>query len=103
MNVNILDWMQEWLISNCNGDWEHSQNFTITTIDNPGWSIKINLNETFLENSHLENIRIERTETDWIHCYLKNQQFFGYCGEKNLIETLKIFINWAENQKNFPK
>jgi hypothetical protein len=43
MNSNILDWIQEWLAQNCDGDWEHAQNFIITTIDNPGWSVTINL------------------------------------------------------------
>ena len=52
MNSKILDWMQEWLAQNCDGDWEHAQNFTITTIDNPGWSVTINLSGTKLEEKH---------------------------------------------------
>lgn len=34
MPSNILEWMQEWIAQYCDGDWEHAENFTITTIDN---------------------------------------------------------------------
>jgi hypothetical protein len=36
MQQDILEWIQKLLAKNCNGDWEHAQNFIITTIDNPG-------------------------------------------------------------------
>ncbi len=97
MNSNILDWMQDWLAQNCDGDWEHAQNFTITTIDNPGWSITINLVGTKLEEKHFSIVEIENNDTDWLYCTVKNQQFQGDGGVRNLIEILQIFINWAES------
>ena len=36
----------EWLKSHWNGDWEHSYGFDIGTMDNPGFSITIDLQET---------------------------------------------------------
>jgi hypothetical protein len=56
MSTNILEWMQEWIAQNCDGDWEHAQNFTITTIDNPGWSVTINLIGTKLQEEHFVNV-----------------------------------------------
>jgi hypothetical protein len=97
MNLNILEWMQEWLAQNCDGDWEHAQNFTITTIDNPGWSITINLVGTKLEGKHFPIVEIENNDTDWLYCTVKDQKFQGDGGVRNLTEILKIFISWAES------
>ena len=36
--VSIINWLEEWYVSNCDGDWEHTFGITINTIDNPGWS-----------------------------------------------------------------
>src|SRR5664279_5037094 len=87
----ILEWMQEWIAQHCDGDWEHAQNFTITTIDNPGWWVKINLMGTRLEDKHFPNVDKENSEVDWLYCTIKNQQFHGNGGVKNLIEILQIF------------
>lgn len=46
---DLISWLQNWYHQYCDGDWEHAQNFTITTIDNPGWSVTINLVGTKLE------------------------------------------------------
>lgn len=97
MNSDILDWIQEWLAQNCDGDWEHAQNFTITTIDNPGWSVTINLAGTRLEGKLFSTVEIEKNDTDWLYCSVKNQKFQGDGGVRNLIEILKIFINWTES------
>lgn len=42
-------WIQKWYQAQCNGDWEHSYGIIIETIDNPGWSITIDLETTELE------------------------------------------------------
>ncbi|MFI0436065.1 MAG: immunity 53 family protein [Parachlamydiaceae bacterium] len=96
MILDILEWMEEWLAKNCDGDWEHAQNFTITTIDNPGWSVTINLKGTKLEERIFSTVEIENSDSDWLYCTVKNQQFQGDGGIRNLIEILKIFIKWAE-------
>jgi len=97
VDSNILTWIQEWLAQNCDGDWEHAQNFTITTIDNLGWSVTINLVGTKLEGKYFSTVEKENSDTDWLYCTVKNQQFQGDGGVRNLIEILKIFINWAES------
>lgn len=104
MEWNILQWVQEWFAQHCDGDWEHAQNFTITTIDNPGWSVTINLVGTKLENEPFSTVDIENSHDDWLYCTIKNQQFQGDGGVRNLIEILQIFINWAEScqKKSFP-
>ncbi|KAF3361871.1 hypothetical protein PHSC3_001638 [Chlamydiales bacterium STE3] len=54
---------------------------------------------TELEGKSFVSLKNERSETDWVHCWIKNQQFEGACGAENLEEMLQIFINWVEVQK----
>ncbi|MHC3815880.1 Imm53 family immunity protein [Streptomyces sp. DT9] len=45
----LLDWLQNWYAQQCDGDWEHEWGVKIATLDNPGWTIEIDLKETDLE------------------------------------------------------
>lgn len=90
----ILKIIQEWFLENCDGDWEHAQNFIITTIDNPGWGVTVNLLGTKLEEKHFSTINVNRGVNDWYYCIVKNHQFQGDGGPQNLIDILKTFINW---------
>ncbi len=47
---NDFLWLLKWYCKHCNGDWEHGTGIHIDTLDNPGWSIKINLEDTELED-----------------------------------------------------
>ena len=33
-NIDLLNWIQNWFYSNCNGDWEHNRNIVIENLDN---------------------------------------------------------------------
>src|SRR4030095_11402014 len=46
--VNALAELERWYRARCNGDWEHSFGITICTLDNPGWSVSIQLTDTVL-------------------------------------------------------
>lgn len=37
-----------WYVRECDDDWEHSYGVKIDTLDNPGWTIAIDLRETSL-------------------------------------------------------
>jgi hypothetical protein len=43
---NNFLWLLKWYKSHCNGDWEHGRGIHLDTIDNPGWSLSINLEDT---------------------------------------------------------
>ena len=62
-----LSLLEEWYVSQCNGDWEHSGGVKIDTLENPGWSISINVDETRAETRKLERLKMVRTENDGIH------------------------------------
>jgi hypothetical protein len=44
-----LEELQRWYEAQCDGDWEHEFGATIATLDNPGWTVDIDLERTPLE------------------------------------------------------
>jgi hypothetical protein len=94
-NQNILIWLQNWYYQYCDGDWEHNETINISTIDNPGWFISIDLEGTDCENKSFQNIEKEISENDWVHCFLRDGKFEGAGGPCNLFEILSIFKEWA--------
>jgi len=67
--------LEKWYLDRCDGYWEHSWGVKIQTLDNPGWRIEINLNETTAQLRILPRQKIERTESDWIHYWVEKETF----------------------------
>jgi hypothetical protein len=86
--------IEQWYVSQCNGEWEHSYGVKIDTLDNPGWQVVIDLLDTRKQNSTLEQIKIDRTETNWIYYEVQKKQFRIACGPLNLGEAFDIFVSW---------
>ncbi|MBL7739161.1 MAG: immunity 53 family protein [Chitinophagaceae bacterium] len=84
---NILIWIQEWYKSQCNGDWEHQYGLTIDTLDNPGWSIEIDLAFTTLEKLVIDRVFVEKNENDWFYYTVSDAQYIA-CGDPNKLEFL---------------
>jgi len=91
----VLDWLQEFYHSECDGRSEDSIGYTISTLDHSGWSIDFDLEATRLEDKPFDAVRFERTEDDWVHCQVEENIFQGRGGPKNLTELLTIFRDWA--------
>lgn len=89
--------LEKWYRQRCNGDWEHAWGIKIETLDNPGWRIEINLNETRAEDRILQKVRMERTVEDWILYWVEKKTFHAACGPSNLSETIEIFVDWFES------
>ncbi|MDP8910052.1 MAG: immunity 53 family protein, partial [Chloroflexota bacterium] len=49
----------------CDGDWEHSYGVEICTLDNPGWSVKVDLQGTELKAGAFQRNEVHRSEDDW--------------------------------------
>jgi hypothetical protein len=97
--MNDLEWLQSWYSRHCDGDWEHGQGVSITTLDNPGWSLDIDLADTEMEQVHFESVSRDVSEVEWIFCRIKDGQFQGRCGAHQLIEMISIFRSWCETVK----
>ncbi len=42
---NIFPWIQDCFFSEFDGNWEHMNGIHISTLDNPGWDIKLSLKD----------------------------------------------------------
>ena len=94
---NLLAELQKWFLSNCDGDWEHGNGVRIETLDNPGWSIWINLIDTKLDGKVFERLEKERSESDWVVCWVEERTFKSACGPENLEEALQSFLDWSNS------
>jgi hypothetical protein len=90
-----FEWLQEWYQSQCDEDWEHSYGIKIETLDNPGWSVFIDLTETELEDIPFKALKTEISDTDWIHCLKKNNKFQGAGDPQKLVQIIEVFKAWV--------
>lgn len=96
-DTDPLSRLQSWYWSMCNDCWEHTNGIFVSNIDNPGWSLKIELNDTYLCDAQFKDIQIQRSdENDWLNCKVENGCFQGYGGPFNLGELIQIFLTWAQ-------
>ena len=86
--VDHLSWLQTYFADNCNGEWEHDYGVEITTTDNPGWSVTIDVAGTDHEDMVVELLKIERSESDWLIFGRDDKAIFGRGGRDNLGEVL---------------
>jgi hypothetical protein len=96
--MDTLRSIQDWYKSNCDENWEHDYGVKIDTLDNPGWSVAIDLLGTNLDGKIIEEVNCEVSANDW-HVYkTENDQFIGYGDPTKLDYFLKVFIEWAKSQ-----
>lgn len=84
---DVLIKLQNWYLSQCNGEWEHGHGLTIGTLDNPGWSVEVDLTDTRWEKAVWEDLVFERAPDDWVNCSKKDAEFKGY-GDTNKLEFI---------------
>ena len=96
--IDDFAWLIQWYHDHCDGDWEHCYGIEMNTLDNPGWSIKIELLETELSEKKFSIIEVNRSDEDWFYCVVENSVFKGYGGVFNLPEIIKTFRQWAESE-----
>lgn len=92
----LIRTIQAWFSEQCDGDWEHASGITITTLDNPGWSLVVDLEGTSLAGRTFNPIKVERSEEDWFTCRREGTSFRGWGGPANLEDLLRVFAEWCE-------
>lgn len=94
--MDVLDWLAQWYEAQCDGDWEHASGPSINTIDNPGWSIRIELSSTDCDGRTLDPISYnDGHETEWWTCWTEGNAFQGAGGPLQLRPLLEAFRSWA--------
>ncbi|MDP1834608.1 MAG: Imm53 family immunity protein [Chlamydiales bacterium] len=91
-------WMQNWYHSQCDGEWEYSCILCMQTLDFPGWSIDIDVDETSLAARKFPSISIHESSSQWIDCWKEDSpsKFKGRCSSNKVLEVLAIFHRWAK-------
>ncbi|OHB76102.1 MAG: hypothetical protein A2Z34_10585 [Planctomycetes bacterium RBG_16_59_8] len=87
--------LEAWYTNVCDGDWEHQFGIHIETLDNPGWSVNINIAETPIADKEFSKVKHERGDCNWVHCWVEDETFKGRGGPNNLREILNIFAIWC--------
>ena len=95
---DTLKWLQSWYYDLCDGNWEHTHGISIETIDNPGWKVSIDLSKTSYENLSFSPVKMDHSNSNWYHCLVKHKKFVGYGGPNNLLDIVKAFKEWTEEQ-----
>lgn len=93
---DLVKQLEQLLISFSDGEWEHGLGITIENIDNPGWLIRIALNDTAHESLVVEPRIVQRSEHDWLDV---RTELEGHdkilqcaCGPRNLSEALTTLL-----------
>jgi len=99
-----LAWLLDWYLAQCDGDWEHDCGVKVETLDNPGWSLTIDLRDTELEDQAFarvehgqpsENLEAWRGLGSWWVCEVKDRRFQAHCGPLDLAVVIDLFRSWA--------
>ena len=95
--MSTLKEVERWYASQCDGDWEHMYGVEIGTIDNPGWTVRIDLHETDLEGLPFEAVWQGNADEDdeWLQLRVEENQFNGAGDPSKLDVILRAFLEWS--------
>lgn len=85
-----------WYERQCVDDWHEDFGVNISTLDNPGWSLKVDLKGTALEGKSFQEVGINRSDRDWVTARRSGDTFEAFGGPSNLNEMIESFLSWAE-------
>ncbi len=92
----MIEWLQNWYRDQCDGNWEHNYGIVISTIDNPGWDVKVDLSYTSTEIEDKKWKLIEETESNWVGFKVCENKFEGSGDFSKLGLILSIFRDLVE-------
>lgn len=95
----VLSELQRWYGSQCDGTWEHTSGVRIDTLDNPGWSVTIDLARATVRPAAGQVIREARDAADWYECSTTAEAFAGAGGPHNLEDILRVFLTWVDDAR----
>lgn len=103
---DALSWLMDWYVAQCDGDWEHRFGLEIGTLDNPGWSLAIDLNGTPFEGrpfdpvvhniSEQEAVDGPEGDKSWWDCRVEGSTFKAFGDPRDLSGMIAVFRRWIE-------
>lgn len=94
--MDTISKLCSWYERQCVDDWHEDFGVAISTLDNPGWSLKVDLKGTALERKSFQDIEVNRSDRDWVTARRNGDTFEAFGGPNNLNEMIEIFLGWAE-------
>jgi hypothetical protein len=88
--------LQAWYAAQCNGEWERQYGVTVSTLEEAGWQLRVDLVGTRLEGAELARDLTVRAEGDWLEVWSDGFTFNANGGAANLSELLAEFVGFAE-------
>lgn len=95
--MNTISRLCAWFERQCVDDWHEDRGIKIETLDNPGWSLKIDLRGTVLEGKIFQSVQVEKSDCDWFIARRNDEIFEAFGGPKNLDDMIESFLAWAES------
>jgi hypothetical protein len=95
---SAIEQLSAWYQNQCDGKWEHGFGIKIDTIDNPGWSIEIDLIGTQLQHLQFSAQKNHTSETDWYDCWVNENKFLAAGDPSKLSALLEIFLEWSKSK-----
>ncbi|MDR1877378.1 MAG: immunity 53 family protein, partial [Flavobacteriaceae bacterium] len=75
----------------------HSYSIKVGALDNPGWSIEIDLEDTDINFNNIPSTLIEFSEHKWIAYKVEDRCFQAFGGPLNLNLLIKVFKLLVDN------
>jgi Immunity protein 53 len=98
-----LERLEDWYLCRCNGDWEHGFGVTIETLDNPGWSLSVDLVGSDLKDKPLDRVEHHASEHEWFACWRQDGKFQGRGGPQMLERLVDVFLTWSDAPTDVPR
>jgi hypothetical protein len=73
-DVRRIELAAAWYSAHCDGEWEHGFGVTIATLDNPGWSVTIDVEGTQLASTPFESVKTAVSDTSWVRCHVTERK-----------------------------
>ena len=96
----MIDWLENWFYSQCDSNWEHGNGIRISTLDNPGWDVIIDLNETNIELADKEWLMVKFDENNWYGYKIIGNVFTGSGDPMKLGFIISLFKSLVEGAEN---
>lgn len=93
-NSDVLEWLQSWYVSQCDGFWEHAYGMRINTPNETEWYVRIALSDTFWAGKEVLPSKKEISPGNWIHYKVHENNFEATGGIRNLVDILNLFKKW---------
>ena len=96
---DALTWLQDWYGARLR-DGQYASRVRITTLDNPGWEVSIDLSDTDLASSDFSPIDDHPpTRLDWFEAKVSRNVYRADSGPLGLGRCLEEFRQWVQQQE----